>query len=151
MGTVARFLPSVATFIIGAGRQVSGITLPWLGYSMMGFGVALLIIRFWPWRVLSKSGLQVHAQPLNDLLRLVCLRRSQTLPGKFTTQGCIMSTTSLAELEAQYHLLGQAAKIIGVDRTTLWRWVKAGKVPVARVGREVLIEKRVVEELKAGR
>ena len=42
-----------------------------------------------------------------------------------------------------------AARRLGVCRMTVWRWVKAGKVPVRRIGRTALIEKKVVEEMKA--
>lgn len=42
-----QYIPAVATFVIGGGLQVSGIEIPWLGYSLMGFGVLLLLIPVW--------------------------------------------------------------------------------------------------------
>jgi len=47
-----------------------------------------------------------------------------------------------------YVTLGQAVQVCGVSRTTMWKWVRAGKMPVIRVGREVLIEKGVLDEIK---
>ena len=45
----------------------------------------------------------------------------------------------------------QAAAEIGVTTVTLWRWEREGRVATYRIGREVLIERRVVELLKQGR
>ena len=42
----------------------------------------------------------------------------------------------------------QMAGLLGVDRTTIWRWAKEGKVDIQRVGREVLIPKWEVELMK---
>lgn len=43
---------------------------------------------------------------------------------------------------------GKAADALGVSRMTLWKWIKSGKIEAHRIGREVLIEKAVVEKLK---
>ncbi len=42
----------------------------------------------------------------------------------------------------------QAAQALGVDRTTIWKWSKEGKIDIQRVGREVLIPKWEIELLK---
>ena len=34
----------------------------------------------------------------------------------------------------------EAARRLGVDRLTIWHWIKAGKLPAEKVGREVLIK-----------
>jgi hypothetical protein len=47
MRTVLKFIPAVGTFLLGGGLQISGIVIPWLGYSLMGFGLVLLFIPFW--------------------------------------------------------------------------------------------------------
>jgi hypothetical protein len=44
MRKLIQYIPAVATFLIGGGLQVSGIEIPWLGYSLMGLGVLLLLI-----------------------------------------------------------------------------------------------------------
>ena len=62
-----------------------------------------------------------------------------------------MSSTLVEQIHDAYMLYAQAAQHIGVTKRTLGKWVKAGRVPVYHIGREVLIEKRLVEELKAKR
>lgn len=57
-------------------------------------------------------------------------------------------STFMNELLATYYLLGDGAKALGVARTTLWRWIKSGKLHAYRVGREVLIEKAELEKLR---
>ncbi len=52
-----------------------------------------------------------------------------------------------AQLSA-YALLGDAAKETGVHRSTLWRWIRAGKLHSLKMGREVLIEKAELERLR---
>ena len=41
----------------------------------------------------------------------------------------------------------QAARLLGVNRITIWRWIKEGRFNVQRVGRVVFIPKSDVEEL----
>ena len=45
----------------------------------------------------------------------------------------------------------QAAKLLGVNRITIWRWIKQGKFSVQQVGREVLIPKWEVELIQQAR
>ena len=45
---IIKFAPAVASLLIGVGLQVSGIQIPWLGYSLMLVGVLLLVIPAWP-------------------------------------------------------------------------------------------------------
>lgn len=55
----------------------------------------------------------------------------------------------LEQVLVDFYTLGDAAKVVGVSRVTLWRWIKSGKLEVVRVGREVLIEKRLVETMRS--
>ena len=41
-----------------------------------------------------------------------------------------------------------AAQRLSVERHTLWRWIKAGKLPSQKVGGVVFIEKKAVEALR---
>jgi len=43
----------------------------------------------------------------------------------------------------------QAAGLLGVNRVTIWRWIKAGKFNIQRVGNVVFIPKWEVDLLKA--
>jgi len=63
----------------------------------------------------------------------------------------LVSTTLWEQIASDFYTYGQAMKVLGVSKRTMWKWVKAGKLAVHRVGREVLIEKTEVERLKAGR
>ena len=42
----------------------------------------------------------------------------------------------------------QVAELLGVNRITIWRWIKDGKFNIQHVGREVLIPKWEVELIK---
>jgi len=44
-----------------------------------------------------------------------------------------------------------AAKLLGVNPITIWRWVKDGKLDLQRVGREALIPKWEIETLRVVR
>ncbi|HBF39760.1 MAG TPA: DNA-binding protein [Firmicutes bacterium] len=43
----------------------------------------------------------------------------------------------------------EAAEFIGVDRTTLYRWAKAGKITIYKKGRNSVIKKADAEKVKA--
>lgn len=47
MRKAAKFIPAIATFLIGGGLQLSGIQIPWLGYGLMIAGVLLFVIPAW--------------------------------------------------------------------------------------------------------
>ena len=48
MAKVIQFIPAFASFVIAAGLQMSGVEVPWLGYTLIGLGVSLLTIPAWP-------------------------------------------------------------------------------------------------------
>ena len=42
----------------------------------------------------------------------------------------------------------QAAKQLGVNRITIWRWIKAGKLNIQKVGGAVFIPKEQIDSLQ---
>lgn len=57
--------------------------------------------------------------------------------------------SSLIErVKEKYWTAGEAAKIVGVNYVTMWRWIRKGNLKAERLGREVLVEKQTVEALK---
>ncbi len=42
--------------------------------------------------------------------------------------------TTAAVAERDYFSIGQAAALLGVSRVTIWRWIRDGRFPVARLG-----------------
>lgn len=46
-----------------------------------------------------------------------------------------------------FYTLTEAAARLGVERHTVWRWIKAGKLSAQKVGGVVFIEKAAVETL----
>src|SRR5262245_26464448 len=50
-----------------------------------------------------------------------------------------MASLGLAVAGTTYLLASQVAELIGVSRTTLWRWRREGKIPVGRRYRNGLI------------
>ena len=49
-------------------------------------------------------------------------------------------------LKDNYFTVSEAAKEIGVTRQTISRWVREGKVPAEKIGRETLIDKTKFDE-----
>lgn len=49
-------------------------------------------------------------------------------------------------LKDKYCTISEAAKEVGVTRQTVSRWIKDGKLPVEKIGRETLIEKKRIHE-----
>ena len=47
-----------------------------------------------------------------------------------------------------FYTSGQAAKLLGVTRITIWRWVKSERFNVQYIGREALIPKWEIDLLK---
>ena len=47
-----------------------------------------------------------------------------------------------------FYTENQAAKLLGVNRVTIWRWIKAGKLNIQRVGGVVLIPKEEIDSLQ---
>jgi excisionase family DNA binding protein len=45
--------------------------------------------------------------------------------------------------------LNEAVKLMGVDRSTLYRWGKAGKITLYKKGRNTLVDKEELERIKA--
>jgi excisionase family DNA binding protein len=47
--------------------------------------------------------------------------------------------------------VAKAAALLGVDRSTFWRWISKGSVPIERVGpfRLVRVRLSVVEQMKS--
>ena len=62
-----------------------------------------------------------------------------------------MNSGPFTELLSGFIPVTDAAKELGVNRSTLWRWIKLGKASTYRIGGAVLIERRVLEDLKAKR
>jgi excisionase family DNA binding protein len=40
--------------------------------------------------------------------------------------------------ESNYYTVTQAAKVLDVSPSTIWRWIKAGKLPAYRVGQRTI-------------
>jgi len=49
-------------------------------------------------------------------------------------------------LKDRYFTISDAAKEVGVTRQTVSRWITEGKLLVEKIGRETLIEKKVIHE-----
>ena len=47
-----------------------------------------------------------------------------------------------------FFTLTEAATELDVERHTLWRWIKAGKLDAQKIGNVVLIEKRLIKNVK---
>ena len=50
-------------------------------------------------------------------------------------------------LKDKYLTISEAAKQIGVTRQTISRWITEHELPVEKIGRETLIEKRVLDRI----
>ena len=56
-----------------------------------------------------------------------------------------MSSELIKQVRNEYFTLGEAAKELSVSKVTIWRWINTGKIDADRIGREVLIEKSIIE------
>lgn len=48
-----------------------------------------------------------------------------------------------------FYTEGQGAEQLGLNRVTLWRWIKAGKLSIQRIGGVVFILKEDIDSLKS--
>ena len=55
------------------------------------------------------------------------------------------------EIADFFYTEGQVASLLGVNRITIWRWIKGGRFNLQRIGGIVLIPKWEVELLKKQR
>jgi excisionase family DNA binding protein len=55
------------------------------------------------------------------------------------------------EILDYFYTAGQAAKLLNVNRITVWRWIRQGKLDTQQVGREVLIPKWEADLLRTKR
>ena len=51
-------------------------------------------------------------------------------------------------MSREVYTLGEAAKVLAVNPVTVWRWINSGKMESYQIGREVLIEKAIVDEIR---
>ena len=54
---------------------------------------------------------------------------------------------NIDDVKRQFDTHKEAARALSITKVTLWKWIKAGKLKGNRLGREVLIEKTVVQML----
>ena len=54
-------------------------------------------------------------------------------------------------IDEAFYTLTEAARCFGVERHTVWRWIKGNKLPAQRAGGVVFIEKGAVEALRQQR
>ena len=55
---------------------------------------------------------------------------------------------SVAGAERGYYSISQAAGLLGVSRVSIWRWIRAGQLPIARLGhRTTRIKREDIERL----
>ncbi len=40
--------------------------------------------------------------------------------------------------EREYYTVAEAAEVLGVSRTTIWRWIESGRLPAYRIGRKTI-------------
>ena len=57
-------------------------------------------------------------------------------------------SSAIEEVQRDFYTVGEAAKVLNKTKVTLWRWRNQGKLKTYQIGREVLIEKKVVEALR---
>ena len=52
------------------------------------------------------------------------------------------------QIAEHFFTMTQAAEELKVERHTIWRWVKAGRLDAQRVGRVSFVERKAIEDLK---
>lgn len=54
-----------------------------------------------------------------------------------------------ATAERDYYTVAQAAKVLNVSHSTVWRWIRAGKLPAYRIGsRNLRIRQQDIKNLR---
>src|SRR4051794_31115998 len=63
------------------------------------------------------------------------------------------ATVSLdSQVGPRYYSVAEAASFLGVSRVTIWRWVKAGRLPICKLGhRTARLKREDLERLLAER
>lgn len=56
----------------------------------------------------------------------------------------------MIEIAEHFYTLTQAAARLGVERHTVWRWIKAGKLTAQKAGGVVFIEQAAVDGMRPG-
>jgi excisionase family DNA binding protein len=54
----------------------------------------------------------------------------------------------MVQISEFFYTEAQAARILGVNRITVWRWIRAGKFDAQKIGREVIIPRWQVDLLE---
>ncbi len=52
-------------------------------------------------------------------------------------------------ISEKFYTLTEAAERLQVERHTIWRWVRSGKLAAQKAGGVVFIEKRLVDRLRS--
>ena len=53
----------------------------------------------------------------------------------------------IEQVKLDYYTLGEASKVIEYNPATIWKWIKKGKIKAENLGREVLIEKVLIDAI----
>lgn len=56
-----------------------------------------------------------------------------------------MSSELIERVRSEYYTLGEASKELSVSTVTIWRWIRTGRIDASGLGREVLIEKSIID------
>src|SRR5450432_508925 len=65
-----------------------------------------------------------------------------------TPQAAAAGVADAASSSRSYYSISQAAELLGVSRVSIWRWVRAGRLPIVRLGhRTTRIKREDLERL----
>jgi excisionase family DNA binding protein len=67
----------------------------------------------------------------------------QAMNRPYPLQTSFKAITMTPSQERDYYTVTQAAKVLEVSPSTIWRWIKAGKLPAYRVGERTIRIKKV--------
>jgi excisionase family DNA binding protein len=62
----------------------------------------------------------------------------QAMNRPYPVQPNFKAITMTRSQESDYYTVTQAAKVLEVSPSTIWRWIKAGKLPAYRVGERAI-------------